>query len=75
MACIKKEKTGHCSHAQCPFPVQSGFECIEIVAGKCEVGMNCVKECQYSFTEEDQDKIVSAQLKEIEAYFKFEEIE
>lgn len=49
MACLTRERTGTCNHSQCPHPTQSGFECVEIVAGCCEVGEGCVKECPFSW--------------------------
>lgn len=51
MACYLKENTGNCNHTQCPFPDISSFECVEVVGGFCEVGLNCVKQCQFSFTQ------------------------
>lgn len=39
-----------CHHSQCPFPEQSGYNCVEIVGGYCEIGQNCVKQCQFSYS-------------------------
>lgn len=38
-----------CLHAQCPYPQESGYDCVEVVAGYCEIGENCVKQCQFSY--------------------------
>ena len=69
MACIKKQKNGSCSHYQCPFSDLSGYECVDIIAGKCEVGRDCVAECAYSFTDDEADSIESAQIAEIDALY------
>ena len=50
MACEFREMTGTCGHSQCPVPEQSGYECIDIVQGFCEVGEDCVKDCPYSWS-------------------------
>jgi len=66
MACETRKKTGSCSHSQCQYPDQSGYDCVEILtaddcieagidqkfAGTCEAGDNCVKECPYSYQTE-----------------------
>jgi hypothetical protein len=64
MACIRRQVIGSCTHHQCEFPNESGFECIDLIeedgiapgddrgyelVGKCEVGFNCVKACQFSY--------------------------
>lgn len=64
MACNRREATGTCLHVQCPYPGESGYECVELIAaddfmpgdlhaesldGKCEVGQDCIKGCEYSF--------------------------
>lgn len=42
-------------HNTCPFPDQSGFECVEFASNGirtfCEVGLNCVAECEHSFAQ------------------------
>lgn len=69
MACVTRENTGSCHHYQCQFSDESGFECVDIWAGKCEVGLNCVSECPLSFTKEEKDEVVKAQLVEIEKVY------
>jgi len=59
MACIKRQRTGHCSHSQCPFPHETkhGYECIEIIFSYCEAGGDCLEKCDYSWkigTEEEE---------------------
>lgn len=49
MACIKKEREGHCEHNQCLYPNFSGLECVEIIDDFCENGADCSKECPYSY--------------------------
>lgn len=54
MACSKRERTGDCHHSQCPYPGRSGFECVDIRAGCCEIGEECnVTECQFSWRASD----------------------
>lgn len=54
MACHKRQTTGSCSHDQCPFPTETehGYECVEIQDGYCEVGLDCLSTCQFSWPEE-----------------------
>lgn len=62
MACIKKENTGYCSHAQCPFShaTSHGYECIDIdlYEGElfCEIGDGCLEECTYSFRDDGSER-------------------
>lgn len=49
MACELRERTGKCRHSQCPFPYESGFNCVEIVGGFCEIGEDCVERCDFSW--------------------------
>jgi hypothetical protein len=53
MACEKRRNTGSCVHDQCPYPYNNpyGYECIEIVNGFCEVGLDCYEPCPYSYDE------------------------
>jgi len=62
MACVKRERTGHCGHPQCSYPNESGYECVDIAfgistgenlenRGFCEVGLNCVERCGFSYSE------------------------
>lgn len=53
MACTKRERTGSCGHTQCPHPIQSGLECVEVVGVFCEMGEDCVPECPYSWKKSD----------------------
>lgn len=50
-------------HDTCPFPYQSGFECVEFASNGirtfCEVGLNCMEECEYSFIEGSVDEIAA----------------
>lgn len=59
MACEKREREGSCNHSQCPFPDKSGYECVEIVGGYCEVGLGCVKECPYSYQGKRKNKFAT----------------
>lgn len=65
MACIKRERDGSCSHTQCPHSDQSGYECVDIQSGFCEVGLYCVPQCTFSF---DKTKADEAYLAFITAY-------
>ena len=58
MACIKREKTGSCTHFICELNIETrhGYECVDIYpltdgTGRwvCEVGEDCHTNCQYSF--------------------------
>lgn len=60
MACSKRERTGFCTHSQCPFPEQSGYECIEIIDNFCEIGEGCVVECEHSYTQAESEKAIAA---------------
>jgi hypothetical protein len=63
MACRTREETGTCNHRQCPLPYLSGYNCVEIVAGYCEVGEDCEGlkgECPYAWKGGDWRKNVRA---------------
>ena len=59
MACLRRERTGFCSHHQCEYSDETphGAQCIEIFhtpgilgVSFCEVGEDCpVKQCSYSY--------------------------
>ena len=51
MACEKRQNTGHCGHYQCPFSTgtEHGAECVDFFDGLCEVGLDCLVECQHSY--------------------------
>lgn len=57
MACVTKEKTGWCSHFQCPYPAENpeGVECIDVDYFEgfsfCEIGQGCLEKCPYSWQE------------------------
>jgi len=59
MACEKRERTGECGHFQCPHSgeTEHGFECVEIFGPCCEAGLDCLEKCDYSFTEDERDRI------------------
>ena len=59
MACEKRQRTGTCSHHQCPAPTltEYGYECVDTFAGYCEVGLNCIPQCKYSFTDAEVDNV------------------
>ena len=61
MACYQKEKTGSCCHRQCPYPNDSGYECVDIAEGFCEVGDGCVSLCPFSWKKEDTKKTERAE--------------
>ncbi len=60
MSCIRKDRTGSCDHFQCPYSQISGYECVDVAGIYCEVGLNCVKQCAYSFTEDEQKEASKA---------------
>ena len=62
MACWEKERTGSCDHFQCPYPSETehGFECIELIECYCEIGLDCLEKCPYSYTKEDEAKVDAA---------------
>jgi hypothetical protein len=54
MACIRLQRTGSCSHYQCPFSDETlhGYECVDLLRSKdgrlvCEVGCECLEKCPY----------------------------
>lgn len=53
MACVQKEKTGHCSHFHCPFSETMDLDCVDVKfldgVGFCEIGLNCILDCPYSY--------------------------
>jgi len=49
MACKKRKKLGYCGHDQCPYPNQTGYECVEVVDGYCEAGYDCYPLCPHSY--------------------------
>lgn len=69
MACTNREISGSCAHHQCQFKDESGHECVDLWAGKCEIGLNCVGECPLSFSEEEKEEVVKKQLAEIDAFY------
>ncbi len=60
MACYGRQKTGSCDHTQCPFSDESGYECVEVVGGMCEVGDGCVRACPYSWPAKNTKKTEKA---------------
>ena len=60
MACIKREQYGHCAHTQCPFPDESGVECVDVVKNFCEIGDGCITACQWSWDPNDTEKTAQA---------------
>jgi hypothetical protein len=57
MACEKRIRSGSCSHFQCPYPEESGINCVEIFGDCCEVGLDCFGDCEYSYTEGETERI------------------
>ena len=63
MACIRRTRTGNCSHHQCKYwEIAERGSCVEILQvwdeyGKkkwiCEVGEDCIHDCPYSFKKEE----------------------
>lgn len=54
MACETRERTGRCSHTQCPYPSYTShhYECIEVFTDGCEASENrCPDECFYKADE------------------------
>lgn len=72
MSCIKKQNGGSCNHHQCQFSDESGYECVDLFAGKCEVGLNCVKDCDFSFSEQEKEEVENSQLAEINTLYNYE---
>lgn len=60
MACYKRERTGDCSHYQCPFSSETkhGYECVDVLHYEgidfCEEGQDCIEKCPYSFAKESE---------------------
>lgn len=59
MACDKRQATGSCPHHQCEYSYDTdhGYECVDIFGGFCECGLDCVKECPYSYTKKDEPEV------------------
>ena len=68
MACESRRKTGHCPHSQCPHPLESGYDCVDIIAGYCECGDGCYKGCQFSWPANDKETTEKA-VKIFEGYY------
>ena len=52
MACARRQKTGSCSHYQCPYLDETGhgYDCVELILEKyCEVGEGCLSKCEHSW--------------------------
>lgn len=49
MSCLRRARTGQCSHVQCPHTEQSGVLCVELAEGYCEAGESCVPGCEHSW--------------------------
>jgi hypothetical protein len=51
MSCARRERTGTCSHYQCPFrqATSHGYACVDVVDHYCEVGEGCLADCPYSW--------------------------
>lgn len=60
MACSKRERTGWCTHEQCPHPEQSGVECVEWRGGFCELGAGCVAICAGSYSKDREPDALAA---------------
>lgn len=60
MSCEKRMRTGSCGHQQCPHPNASGYQCVTIVAGYCEVGQGCVEKCDFSWKDDDKETTYKA---------------
>lgn len=53
MACTQRERTGICKHTQCPHPIKTGLDCVEVVGMFCEIGEDCAPDCPYSWKKSD----------------------
>ena len=49
MACGRRLLDGTCSHHQCGYTEETGYECVRLDGALCEAGENCVPECKHSF--------------------------
>jgi hypothetical protein len=64
MACTRRERTKSCLHHQCEFAAVSGYDCVDVLwegVGEgarsfCEVGEDCVSDCQHSFKPENSQR-------------------
>jgi hypothetical protein len=61
--CEHRKAFGSCRHTQCPYPEQSDYQCVGVYAGYCEVGLECVPDCPWSFSK-SRKKVVNALLGE-----------
>ena len=59
MGCVKRNRGETCGHFICPFADQSGYECVDMAeldgVHYCEVGEDCIKECEHSFENGTQE--------------------
>ena len=62
MACFEREKTGNCLHFQCPHSEETlfGYECVEVFGQFCEVGLDCLEKCPYSWKTAQGDEVNDA---------------
>lgn len=59
MGCRRRDEAGICAHDQCPFPEESGYDCVDLVSdgsdgAYCEAGDGCVEACPYSWPVENE---------------------
>jgi len=62
MACIRRERTGTCHHHQCKYSSSTsyGYQCVDIARGFCEVGLDCIPECEYSWKKDQEAEAIAA---------------
>jgi hypothetical protein len=46
--CLVKDRNGICGHSQCPKPEESGYKCVDVVGGTCELSGECTVECKWN---------------------------
>lgn len=60
MSCNHREKNGVCSHYQCPYSKDTGYDCVDVFGDFCEVGDGCLEACSYSWPQDRKKDAVAA---------------
>lgn len=52
MTCLQRKGMGTCNHYQCPHE----NICVDVIGGYCDIGEDCLPECEYSYPPIEREK-------------------